>query len=68
MSNILKKIGKNIKNKRDKKDYAQLDLAFYSGIGHSTIAQIELGRRNVTILSLEKLAVALDTTVQELMK
>lgn len=49
-------IGKNIIKTREQKGYTLEDLEFYTDIDSSDINKIELGKRNITIKTLLKLA------------
>jgi transcriptional regulator with XRE-family HTH domain len=62
---IRSKIGRRIKSLRAEKGLSQNDLAFYAGIDRSYLAGIENGKRNVTVLILEKVITALETTVKK---
>jgi len=60
------KIGLRIKELREKAEMSQKDLAYTSDLDRSYIASIENGQRNVSIVNIEKIAVALNTTIKEL--
>jgi transcriptional regulator with XRE-family HTH domain len=62
---IRSKIGQRIKTLRAEKGVSQNDLAFYAGLDRSYLAGIENGKRNVTVLNLEKLITALEITVRK---
>lgn len=57
---IKSKIGKRIKELREVKLMSQKDLSFASDLDRSYIASIENGQRNVSIVNIEKIAIALD--------
>ncbi len=59
-------IGMNIRNLREKLGMRQEDLAGHVGLGRSTIAQIEGGKRKVTVDEVIAFAGALNTTVSQL--
>lgn len=59
-------IGKNIRDIREKLGLRQEDLAGQVGLGRSTIAQIEGGKRKVTVDEAIAFAGALNTTVSQL--
>lgn len=44
---------------------AQKDLAYASDLDRSYIASVENGQRNISIVNIEKIAVALGVTVKE---
>lgn len=60
------KIGKRIKELREKAEMSQKDLAYTADLDRSYIASIENGQRNVSIVNIEKIAVALGVTLKEL--
>ncbi|MGD0341803.1 MAG: helix-turn-helix transcriptional regulator [Bacteroidales bacterium] len=60
------KIGNRIKKIREAKGISQKDLAYESDLDRSYIASIEVGKRNVSIINLEKIASALKITLSQL--
>ena len=65
---IKSKVGKRIKEIREKKSISQKDLSFSADLDRSYIASVENGQRNISIVNLEKIANALDVTLSELFK
>lgn len=65
---IKSKVGKRIKEIREQKSISQKDLSFSSDLDRSYIASVEGGQRNISIVNLEKIANALDITLNELFK
>jgi transcriptional regulator with XRE-family HTH domain len=63
--NVKAKIGKRIKELREKAKMSQKDLAYSADLDRSYIASIENGQRNVSILNIEKIAVALGVTIKQ---
>ena len=61
---IRSKIGQRIKTLRAEKGVSQNDLAFYAGLDRSYLAGVENGKRNISVINLEKIAIALETTVR----
>ena len=59
------KIGQRIKELRDTKAQSQKDLAYAADLDRSYIASIENGQRNVSIVNIEKIAMALGVTLKE---
>ena len=51
----LRILGENIAQARKKKGLSQLDLCVESGLARSYLAEVELGKRNPTVVSLRKL-------------
>ncbi|MEW4924235.1 helix-turn-helix transcriptional regulator [Algibacter sp. 2305UL17-15] len=62
---IKSKIGNRIKELRDVKQMSQRDLAYASDLDRSYIASVENGRRNISIVNIEKIAVALGVSLKE---
>ena len=60
---IITVIGKELKNLRVEKGLSQEQLALSVGLDRTYISSVELGKRNVTIASLEKILKGLDLTV-----
>ena len=60
----LKALGKQIKTIRTEKGLRQVEVARRCNINKSSYHNIEAGKRNITILSLYKLAAALETPVE----
>jgi len=60
-------MGKTIAAMRKKKGYSQLDLSLEAGVAKSYLAELEVGKRNPTIASLRKLALALGCDVRALL-
>ena len=63
--NIKQKIGQRIKELREQKHISQKDLAYTSDIDRSYIASVESGKRNISIVNIEKISLAMDVSVQE---
>lgn len=60
------KIGQRIKKLREKAEMSQKDLAYTADLDRSYIASIENGQRNVSIINIEKIAVALGVSLKEM--
>jgi transcriptional regulator with XRE-family HTH domain len=58
----------NLTKYRTKQNLSKLRLSKLSGISRETIKQIEKGKENVRINTLEKLAKPLKVTVKDLIK
>ncbi len=61
---IRSKIGQRIKNLRAEKGLSQNDLAFYAELDRSYLAGVESGKRNITVVNLEKIVTALEISVK----
>ena len=69
-SEILKKVGKRIKEVRLQKGISQADLVgrMQGEIDPTTISRIEAGRTNPTVFTLFRLAEALEVDAKELLE
>lgn len=65
---IKHKFGKNLKRLRLEKGLSQEKLALNADIDRTYIPSIEKGERNVSIVIVEKLAIALNVPISELFK
>jgi len=66
-NDICKKFGFNVKVERMRKNYTQAYLAEIMNVSVRYISDIECGKQNVTLKTIEKLATALDINVHKLM-
>lgn len=62
---VKSKIGIRIKELREVKQMSQKDLAYASDLDRSYIASVENGQRNISIVNIEKIAVALGFTLKD---
>lgn len=62
---ITDEVGTRIKLLRNKAGSSQEKLALKAGIDRTYLAGIETGKRNATLISLEKVVNALDVTMSE---
>lgn len=62
------KLGQNLRKLRLKKKMSQVDLATALGVDRAYISNIENGRMNPTLSTLEKIAGALGVSTSELIK
>jgi transcriptional regulator with XRE-family HTH domain len=68
MEDIKKKFGQRVKELRLTKGYSQERLAEISDLDRTYIPGIEAGKRNVSLLVVEKIAKAFGISISELMK
>ena len=68
MAEINKKVGKNIREHREKKGLTQEALAFEADLHRAYIGQIERGEKNIGVQNLEKIAKALSIKTELLLK
>ena len=64
----LKKIGTNIREKRIECGFTKEELAFEADVHRTYIGAVERGEKNISIISLSKIAKALRTNVSDLTK
>ena len=63
----LLKFGRRIRAERLKRSISQERLGEIAGVHRTYIGMIERGEKNITILNMEKLALALDLELKHLM-
>ena len=61
---IKEKVGLKIKQIRLQNNLRQEKLALLSNLDRTYIASVESGKRNISIVNLEKIIIALDTTLE----
>lgn len=66
--NIETKFGLKIKHLRNEMSISQEELAHRSELHRTYISSVELGKRNISIKNIEKLANALEVSIIELFK
>jgi DNA-binding XRE family transcriptional regulator len=67
MEDIKVKFGQRVKELRLAKDYSQEKLAEMSDLDRTYIPGIEAGKRNVSLMVVEKIAKAFNITISELL-
>lgn len=65
---LLVQLGKRIKALRKAKGLTQTDLAVHLDMNRGHISDVELGKREVGIITLQVIARGLDTTMAKLLK
>lgn len=63
---LLIKLGGRIRNLRQKRGWTQAAMAEKVGIDRSFLADVERGKRNISILNLELIAQGLSVTLSQL--
>lgn len=66
--NILIEFGKNVRELRKAKGLSQEELAFRAELHRTYIGMIERAEKNITLLNIQKIANALDTSIADLFK
>ena len=67
-NDVLWQLGRRIAFLRKEKGLSQVDLAADADMAKSYLSDLELGKRNPSVLVLSRLAAALGTTLEELFK
>ena len=65
---IRKKVGERIKELWQAQNISQEKLALKADIDRTYLASVEQGKRNIAIINLEKIVIALDTTLEVFFK
>jgi transcriptional regulator with XRE-family HTH domain len=68
MNNSAKKLGENIRRIREEKQMMQIDLCRKLNVDRAYISNIENGKSNPTLSTIERIAKALEVAVEDLMK
>ncbi len=58
-------VGKRVKELRNKLGVSQEELADLAGLDRTYITSVECGKRNISIVNIEKLATALKVSLKE---
>jgi transcriptional regulator with XRE-family HTH domain len=65
---ILQKFGLRVKELRSAKGITQEDLAELASLSRQYIGDVERGTRNISLVNIEKIAIAREITLSELLK
>ena len=65
---ILIRFGRAIRQLRNDKHISQEEFADMCGMHRSYMSDVELGKRNVSLENVEKIAIALEMTISQLFK
>jgi transcriptional regulator with XRE-family HTH domain len=68
LPDYLKKIGRNIKNARERKGLRQIDVYEKTGLTYRHYQNIEAGRINLTVSTLCRLSKLFETKVSDLIE
>lgn len=68
MSDILRKIGKNLRKYRQIKSITQEELSKICNLHRNYIGSVEKGERNISIKSLEKIAQGINIKIEKLLE
>ena len=64
--NVLMRFGETVRRLRQSKQISQEEFADLCGLHRTYISDIELGKRNVSLENIEKIAIALEIPISEL--
>ena len=64
--NVLMRFGEAVRKLRQEKQISQEEFADLCGLHRTYISDIELGKRNVSLENIEKIAKALDLSISRL--
>lgn len=65
---ILIKFGEKVRSLRKEKGLSQEELSFKANLHRTYIGMIERAEKNITLINIEKIAIALDMEIENLMK
>ena len=65
---LLVKLGNRIRLLRKKKGWTQTDLSVHLGINRGHLSDLERGKREVGLITLQVIARGLDTTMSDLLR
>ncbi|MFA5029627.1 MAG: helix-turn-helix transcriptional regulator [Patescibacteria group bacterium] len=68
MTNSSRKLGINVRRIREEKGMTQGDLCRKLGLDRAYLSNVESGKKNPTLATMERIAEALDVSVDELLK
>ena len=67
MTDVLERFGLHMRKVRTKAGVSQEKLAELAGLHRTYVSSVERGKRNISLLSIDKLASALDVSLREMM-
>jgi len=67
-NSLLEKFGDNIRRLRKEKNLSQEELAFKAELHRTYIGMIERAEKNITLLNIEKIAIALEVDIKDILK
>lgn len=65
---MLEEFGQRVKNLRNEHSISQENLSLKIGMDRTYLASVEAGKRNISLLNIEKIAKGFDLTISELFK
>ena len=67
-TDVLIKFGKMVRELRKQRGLSQEELAFKADLHRTYIGMIERAEKNITLVNIEKIAIALEIEINELLK
>jgi transcriptional regulator with XRE-family HTH domain len=67
-TDVLIKFGERVRDLRKERRLSQEQLAFKADLHRTYIGMIERAEKNITLINIEKIAIALEVSVTELFK
>lgn len=61
-------LGKRIRELRRARGWRQIDLAAHAELSKTHVCELEVGKREVGVMALERIATALDSQISKLMQ
>jgi transcriptional regulator with XRE-family HTH domain len=68
MPDIRARLGQRLRSLRKKKGWTQIELADYLGLRRTYVSDLELGKRNVSLLTMEIVARGFKLSVSQLLR
>ena len=65
MSTVQERFGKRLKEVRQEQSFTQEELAHKAGLNRTYIGDIERGEKNLTLESMDRLAIALGIKIRD---
>ena len=67
LSDVFVRFGKKLREIRERKGVSQEKLAEMAALHRTYVSSVERGKRNISLLNIERLAQALGVSLQEIM-
>ena len=67
MSDVTARFGKRLREVREEADISQERLAELAGLHRTYVSSVERGKNNISLVNIERLAVALGVSMRDLM-
>ncbi len=64
---MLLRFGRKVRAEREKRELSQEKLAEMADVHRTYVGMIERGEKNITLLNIEKFALAFDLTLKQIM-